>query len=281
MEADAGDVVESAAVGAPTHLDVQLVDQGVVQCAVPGGQLLHYGGSQAHGRGNAQLAAIRTRARDHVGDRVGPGVHQAYTPEGLPHVIQIAFRYPAQRQVLLLGGTGPPSRVPSDDVRQHGKLVDVDVPLGQLDLGDTVPCLLLLRRIGPFPTKELRGRSSWPFAPASGGAGGVSLWSSSRCIRGVGSMGPIPLQLLLHKLLEGFETDALDEDLDAGHHPVLAKHLSLVEHPPDRLGHPEVVLLWHKVVEHLASRGMMEVAPPTNTLNPRVVRPLSCLTWAM
>ena len=62
-------------------------------------------------------------------------------------------------------------------------------------------------------------------------------------------------QLGVHHVAELVEADAVYQHLEAGHHPVLAKHIGVVEHRPDGQCHPQVVVGGDELVQRLGEAG--------------------------
>src|SRR5262249_33349284 len=101
VEADVGDVVLAAAVGAAAHLDVDALGQGV-------GDLhrvdpLLDRAVEAHRAGDPEFAAVGAGAADHVGDLARAGLAEAEVDEALPDVVEGLVANPAQDEVLLHG----------------------------------------------------------------------------------------------------------------------------------------------------------------------------------
>src|SRR6185312_3429000 len=103
-EADAADVVLTAAVRAAADLDVQLARQLV-------GDLHRFdpllnGGVQTHRARDPELARVGSRAGDDVDDLARAGLAEPELRERPPHVVYALLAHPAQHDVLLDGRAG-------------------------------------------------------------------------------------------------------------------------------------------------------------------------------
>ena len=143
MEANVGDVVQAATVGATAHLDSNVVHPFVFQQPVPGCHLLAERLGQPHGASYTQLTAICARARDHVGNGVSIGFSQTDAGQFVPDVVEVRFGNEPQRQVLLLTGASPAAGVLAHDVGQRMELTGVDITAFRFNVNDVVTVLFL------------------------------------------------------------------------------------------------------------------------------------------
>src|SRR5207248_1274902 len=94
VEADVGDVVLPAPIGAARHLDVDPAGELIVE--------LHLRHSladrlvEAHRAGDPELARIRPRAGHDVGYLIGAGLPQTELAEALPDLVKGLVAHPAQ-----------------------------------------------------------------------------------------------------------------------------------------------------------------------------------------
>ena len=239
--------------GAAAHLHVHPLHQRVLRPHVGDGAA--DGPAKAHGRGDAQLAAVGAGARDDVRYLVGARLPQSDAVELAPHPVERLLRHPAEGQVLLVRDARPTARVAAGHVRQLRELLRLDVSQGQLHRDHPVALLLLGKNVRLHPVVEVRR------APV-GGVARVQRGSVQRLIlqeeqrrRVEGLLRPRLLQLLLHQRAELVHPDAVDQELDPRPHPVPAQLVGAVEDPDDRLRHPQVLLHRHELVQRRRDPG--------------------------
>ena len=158
----------------------------------------------------------------------------------------------AQDEVLLLGGAGASAGVAAHDVGDGAELRAVQVAALGLDHDGVVALLPLRFHVGLAPPAELFGRAD---AVGSGryGPGFPQQFVNLHVGRGVD--GANLFQLGVHHIAEFVEADAVYQHLEAGHHPVLAQHIGVVEHRPDGESHPQVVVGRDELVQRFGQPG--------------------------
>ena len=150
MKAEAGDVVQSAAVWAPAHLHDEPL-RAVHHAAVGGDRLTERARQPARLR-HRQLARLRARAARHVGKRVRIGIRKTEAPERVVHAVDIVRANPAQDEVLPRGGShrrvgegarnpGEPAQPATREIAErHGHRDGDEVRLSlSADVGSTEP----------------------------------------------------------------------------------------------------------------------------------------------
>ena len=190
------------------------------------------------------------------------GFAQFQGAEGLPHGGQAAARHPAQDDVLLLGSAGLAAGVAAHDVRQPVELRRRQVAAHGFDVDQVVAVLPLGFYIGLPPAAVFR---------AAGGVGSSVVISAGICGRGQGRRrlpldclgshqrtvvnGADVFQLGVHHIAEFVQADAVDQHLEARHHPVFAEQIGVVEHRPHGQGHPQIVVLRYPFVQGFRQAG--------------------------
>ena len=170
-----------------------------------------------------------------------------------PDVEEVALGHPAVEDVLL-GGGADAARVLPADVGQDGELVGVDVAERERDVDGVVALLLLRVGIVLAPREELRVVVC---VDRHEGRGLVDhLGRELHPWRGVEvGLRPVAPHLLLDLLAEGLDADAVDVELDARAHTVLAELVGAMEDADGGLGDLEVLGDGHEVVERPRDAG--------------------------
>ena len=171
----------------------------------------------------------------------------------VPNFMQVSGGDPAEHDVLFLGGAGLTAGVLADDVGQPAELGRVEIAANGFDINDVVVVLTLGFDVAVQP--RLVG---WIIVVAVGGGGlrrgmlGLDvLGDHERTVVNGADVGEFGVD---HGA-EFIQADLVDQDLQPGHHAVLAQDVGVVEHRPDGQGHTKVVVLGHPLVEGLGQPG--------------------------
>ena len=191
------------------------------------------------------------------------GFAQFQGAEGLPHGGQASARHPAQDDVLLLGSAGLAACVAPHDVRQPVELRRRQVAAHRFDVDQVVAVLPLGFYIGLSPAAVFRA--------ADDVGSGIAIVGNSIGGRGQGRRrlpldclgghqrtvvnGADVFQLGVHHIAEFVQADAVDQHLEARHHPVFAEQIGVVEHRPHGQGHPQIVVLRDPFVQGFRQAG--------------------------
>ena len=205
------------------------------------------------------------------------GLAQFQGGQGLPDGVEAGVGDPAQYQVLLLGGADFAAGVLAHEGRQAAQLRPGQVAAHGFDIGHIVAGLPLRRYIGLYPPPEI----------GVGGAGGVGSGRRQRgrifALDGVGGHqgaevdGADLRQFGVHHTAEFVQADFVNQHLEAGHHPVFAEDVGVVEHRPDRLGDAQVVVRADPFVEGLGEAGHNGSAAAAIDLEPLALFPINLL----
>src|SRR5690606_37649677 len=152
VEPDVADVVLAAGVRAAAD-----VDQDLARALVRDVHQLHLladGPVEAHRAGDAQLAGVRAGAGDDVRDLTDAPTPEAQLAEGLPDVVDGAFRDPAQHDLLPLRGAGASAAVGAEDGGEASELRGGQIALWHLHLDRDVAGLPLRLDARALPVLE-------------------------------------------------------------------------------------------------------------------------------
>src|SRR5262249_7252500 len=127
VEADVGDPMLAAGVGAAANVDLQAADERVVVFASVFGE----GGAEVHGLGQRQVAAIGAGAGDGIADFIGAVAGQADFFEGGVNALERAYGHVGERHVLSHGHADETVGGPFGEIGEG-----VHLGAGQITVGD-------------------------------------------------------------------------------------------------------------------------------------------------